>query len=342
MIASAPGKVHFIGEHAVVYGKPAILASIGLRTKVKADKYDKVRYKDNRFDEKAEEWSLDEVESETQKVKDLWSKCNESKDFSPLFDYIKSNRYVPYRKAIIGILLERLGIDDGVSVEINSNIPISSGLGSSASMHVALAKAVAGAYGKDLTTEEANNHAYALEQIIHGTPSGGDNSACSFGGLIWFRKAQPKNEIISLREEIPHKLENFVLVNVGTPEKSTGELVQQVRDLEENFRNERVENLRKLTEEMRIVLRKNNTKRMKDIMNEAQLNLKELTVSAPKIDELCNAVKSIGGAAKLSGAGGGGNVLCWHEDLEKLKETIRNLSLVPIETELSVEGVRVH
>lgn len=337
---SAPGKVHLIGEHAVVYGKPAIIAAIGKRTTVKAEKHEKARYKDNRFNVDAE-WTIEEVKKAADETRALWNKCNEEKKFSPLFEHVKANGYENYRKSALGILLQNIGIDSGVSVEINGDVPIGSGLGSSASLHGALAKGVAAAHSKELTTEEANEHAYNLEQIMHGTPSGGDNSACCYGGLVWFRKAQPKNEIASLREEIPHKLENFVLVNVGTPEKTTGELVQQVRDLDENFRNERMDNIEKLTNELRGVLRDKNYGRMKEIINETQKNLADVTISTPEIDKLCEAVKAIGGAAKLSGAGGGGNVLCWHEDVDKLKETIRSVGYEPMETELSVEGVRM-
>jgi len=56
---------------------------------------------------------------------------------------------------------------------------------------------------------------------------------------------------------------------------------------------------------------------------------------------VAKAVKSIGGAAKLCGAGGGGVMLCYHEDREKLITTIRALGLEPWESELGVEGVRV-
>ena len=56
---------------------------------------------------------------------------------------------------------------------------------------------------------------------------------------------------------------------------------------------------------------------------------------------MAKAVKSIGGAAKLCGAGGGGVMLCYHEDKQKLINVIRNLGYKPWETKLGVEGVRV-
>ena len=80
---------------------------------------------------------------------------------------------------------------------------------------------------------------------------------------------------------------------------------------------------------------------MKEIINLAQKDLKDLGVSTPEIDGLVKAVQDIGGAAKLCGAGGGGIVLCWHEDKEKLKKAIEDAGFEPWETELGVEGVTV-
>ena len=80
---------------------------------------------------------------------------------------------------------------------------------------------------------------------------------------------------------------------------------------------------------------------MKEIINETQRNLAELGVSTFELDELAFVVREIGGAAKLCGAGGGGIMLCYHENKVKLIETIKGLGYRAIETELGVEGVRI-
>ncbi|MEM7819585.1 MAG: mevalonate kinase [Candidatus Aenigmatarchaeota archaeon] len=337
---SSPGKVHLIGEHAVVYGEPAIIAAIGKRTIVKAKKSNIVSYTDKRFNSTIS-WALGEVKKTTEETINLWHSCFEKKDFSELFKFIKNNGFMNYKKTIVGIVLNKLNIMGGVSLTIDSNIPIGAGLGSSSSLAVALVKAIAELYGKKISLDKINEIAYELEKIIHGTPSGGDNSACCFGSLIWFRKAQPKNEIVSLKKEIPYKLENFVLVYTKPPEKTTGELVQLVRNLDEKYRNKRVKKIGKLVYEMRDVLKKKNFERMKEIINENQKILAELGVSCKEIDKISKAVKKIGGAAKLCGAGGGGVVLCYHEDKKKLIETIKSFGFEPWETELAVEGVRI-
>lgn len=335
--ASAPGKVHLIGEHAVVYGEPAIIASIGKRTTVKAIGSKDVRYIDKRFNSGLS-WPLKEVEACREETAALWKKCAAKRDFSELFDFIKKDGYLNYQKAVIGIVLNKLNIDDGVTVTINSDVPVGSGLGSSSSLAVALVKAVAEAYNKKISPESVNEIAYELEKIIHGTPSGGDNSACCFGGLIWFQKSQLNNIITPLKI---HKLENFVLVYTGKQKKSTGELVQVVRNLNESYRNPRVKKIGMLANEMKDVLAKKNFRRMKEIINEDQKLLAELGVSIKEIDTIAEAVRKIGGAAKLCGAGGGGVMLCYNEDKEKLIQTIKDLGYEPWETELAVEGVRL-
>lgn len=339
-VASAPGKVHLIGEHSVVYGEPAILAAVGLRTIVKVEKSDKIHYSNSRWDHN-DSFSIEEVMAATEEVLDLWQKCSEKKNFSELFENIKANKYENYKKSVIGIALNNLGIKGGARIDINSDIPSGAGIGSSASLQAAVIQGLAAEYKCNASVEKINEIDFKMEQIIHGMPSGGDNSACCFGRMIWFQKAQPKNIIKPLAKEVPYKLENFVLVYTKPPEKNTGELVQIIRDLDEAYRNPRVHELGRMTSEMLEALKKKDVKKIRDIMNKTQKNLAELGVSIPEIDEIAAAVREIGGAAKLCGAGGGGIMLCHHDNKEKLVDVISSLGYKPIETDLAVEGVKV-
>jgi mevalonate kinase len=337
---SAPGKVHLIGEHAVVYGEPAIIAAIGNRTYINISPAEDVTYQDLVWPDISHTWKIEQVYEITQKTLELWDAGNEKKDFSELFSFIKGNGYEGYRASVLGLAMKNLGINQGFSVTIDSKVPTGAGLGSSASRAAATTKAIAELFKKELSLEEINDIAFQQEKIIHGTPSGGDNSTCCFGGLVWFKKAQPKNEIKSLKEEIPYKLENFVFVYTGPPEKTTGELIQLVRELDEEYRTERIKKIGKMTHEMLDVLKRKDFQRMKEIMNQTQKNLAELKVSTKEIDRIAESVQKIGGAAKLCGAGGGGIVLCYHEDKNKLIDLIKNIGYDPWESELAVEGVK--
>lgn len=339
-LVSAPGKVYLIGEHAVVYGKPAIIAAVGLRTKVDIEDNNDIIYIDKAWPDIKHVWPIEKVYKITEKTATLWRRCSKKSDFKELFNFVKMNNYENYRASVLGIAMKELEIDSGFKLIIDSAIPLGSGLGSSSSRAVAITYALARYFGKEAPLDRINEIAYEQEKIIHGTPSGGDNSACCYGGLIWFKKSQPKNEIKSLREEIPYELENFILVNSGIPEKTTGELVQMVRNLDEKIRNPRIEQIGKMTYEMRDVLKKKDFDRMIEIINLTQKNLSELGLSTANIDKIYSTVKEAGGAAKLCGAGGGGIVLCYHKNRLKLKKLITDIGFQPIETELGVEGVR--
>ncbi len=335
---SAPGKVHLIGEHAVVYNKPAIIAAIGLRCKIRVEKNDKVSV-ESKEPSLSGEFSSTNVSVYNDKIAVLWHSCFENKDFSPLFKELKKDELNPF-KAIMGKALEKLDIDSGISIKIDSAIPIGAGLGSSSALAVAITKAAATLYRKSIPDEKINEIAYECEKLMHGTPSGGDNSTCCFGGLIWFQKGSP-NIIKSLKKEVPYKLDNFVIVHTGKPEKTTGELVQLVRNLDEDFRTERIDKIETATYKMLDALKKKDFVIMKEMINTTQSNLAELGVSTKKIDDLVEGVRKIDGAAKLCGAGGGGTVLCYHENKSKLLKIIREMEYKPIETSLGDEGVRV-
>jgi len=338
---SAPGKVYLIGEHSVVYGKPAILASVGKRTYVTVTPSEKISYLDLAWPEIFQTWTKKEVLAITEKTLKLWQKGNQKKDFSPLFSFVKKNGYEGYRATILGIAMKNLGIKNGFSVKIKSQIPTGAGLGSSASRAVALTKALAELFKKKISLKKINQIALEQEKIIHGTPSGGDNSASCFGGLIWFKKDKRKTIVKSLKKEIPYKLSNFLFVYTGEPKKTTGELVQAVRELKKEYREERIEKIGKMAYQMRRALRQKDFQRVKEIINETQKNLAELGVSTREIEELARAVKKIGGAAKLCGAGGGGTVLCYFEKKKKLVDLIKSFGYPFWESALGVEGVRI-
>jgi mevalonate kinase len=114
-----------------------------------------------------------------------------------------------------------------------------------------------------------------------------------------------------------------------------------VRNLDESYRTPRIKALGAATLAMRDALKQKDFSKMKALINFAQRFLGELDVSTTDIDSISKAVLDIGGAAKLCGAGGGGTVLCYHEDKNKLIDTIKELGYKPMDVELGAEGVRI-
>ena len=334
--ASVPGKIHIIGEHAVVYGKPAILAAVNQRCTVEVKKRDDGIIRVEIEGHFKLEFTVTEAMKFLDQCSQLWKKGQEKNDWSELNKLLKE---VPQgQRLIVARSMEALKIKTGMDIKVTSDI-MKKGMGSSAALAVAFPAAMAKEFlGRDIGKERINEIAFSIEKYLHGgTPSGGDNTTCCYGGLILFQKgASPRN----LSAEIPHRLSGFMIA-YAEPEKSTGELVQQVRDLEPGFRDQRVEDLGKLTELMLGVLKFKDWGRMKDIINLSHKNLRELGVSTARIDRLVEAVKKAGGAAKLCGAGGGGAILCWHENRERLSEAIKSAGFEPFDIELGAEGVMV-
>lgn len=338
LTVSAPGKVHLIGEHAVVYGHPAIFAAVGKRCYVSAEKNNTVKIKSREIGEK--EFSIEEVKLFSKELRNKWNECNEKKDFSSLFSLLKNDNFNTV-KAVVGEALNYMNVNDGCLLDIKSDIPMGSGLGSSSALAVAIAGAINELFGKKLTKEQINEIAFRSEQYAHGTPSGGDNTTCCYGGLVWFQKSQPNNIIIPLENEIPHKLEGFVFAYTKKPEKTTGELVQMVRNYNEDERNNKMIEIGKMTLEMKDVLKNKNYKRMKELINKTNDILTSFGLSIEETDKIHKSITSFGGSAKMCGACYGGVMLTWHEDKELLIKTIKDLGFTPFQTDLGVEGIRI-
>jgi mevalonate kinase len=338
--ASAPGKVHLIGEHAVVYGEPSIIAAIGKRIWVEAkSQEEKVTVKDRGMSQAAE-WMVNDCIDSAMQAQAMWMKGFEEKDFSSLFRFVRDGQN--FKKIAIGLIFHRLNLSGGVDVNIYGDVPLGSGLGSSSALAVALTRAISGLHGKELSREEINRIAFDIEKMVHGTPSGGDNTASTFGGLVWFQKNDTgKPTIESLKEEVTYELENFVLAYIKKPVKTTGELVQMVRNLEPSFRDTRIKEIGNAAIAMRSALRQKDLSRAKELINLAWRNLSELGLSIPEADGLISRIRGMGGAAKLCGACGGGIMLAYHEDKEALKKLIREAGYSPWETELGAEGSRL-
>lgn len=274
--ASAPGKIHLLGEHAVVYGKPALLATISLRVRVSIEPSPK---------------KFSEHETLTEAVEAV------------VTQHLKE-KIPPYR------------------LQIDSELPVGSGLGSSAAVSAAYLAALLTFLKVEWTADLINDLAFQVEKVFHGNPSGGDNAAVVYGGLIYYRKEFDFLRSISPLPFKPHKnIKSFGLIYSGKPYETTKVLVEKVAQNARKFQKV-FDHQEQITKNMVIALQDGNEALLLSSIYQGEANLEKIGVVGKKAKSIIRQVEKIGGAAKIMGGGGvkegSGMLLCYHPDPKKV------------------------
>jgi mevalonate kinase len=266
------GKVILLGEHAVVYGYPALAAALdrGITMAPVATRAGTPL----RLEIPA--WNVNVIASDDHSV---------ARSLSAVADALGAGR-------------------PPLSLIGDAKLPAGSGFGSSGALAVAVARALIQYLklpGDDATVTRA---ADASEALVHGTASGVDVALARSGGIGVFRRATglvPLDAVAPLR----------VLVGPTWGMRSTAAMVKRVADATGGDRDDpRLAELGALTEGGIASLRIRDLPALGAAMNRAHQLLGELGVSTPQLDMLCNAARSVGAlGAKLTGAGGGGAVI---------------------------------
>jgi mevalonate kinase len=278
--ARAGGKVILLGEHAVVYGSPAI--ALGL-------------------DQGAEARVWRGAESSL-------TLAGERHVVGPTSD---SGAAEPLARRAYRALLAEMGVS-GVSAEATLQIPAGAGLGASAALAVALARGVArlaalhGPAAGAAALGALPRAALSWENVFHGNASGIDTAAAEHGGCLWFTRrdgAQP----LAVAEAL------HVLVALVEPGASTRRMVDAVaerRRAQPARVDFMIEAIAELTRRARQAIAGGAAAELGQLMCQNQELLVELGVSTPGLDRACQSALQSGAlGAKLTGAGGGGCVI---------------------------------
>ena len=271
------GKAILFGEHFVVHGVPGIVSAVDSAADAEVKKNGKGIT----------------VEDERKGAK----------------DYAEKKKL--QQKESIERMLEAMNIDPqkiSLKIWLGGNLPGFSGIGASAASSVAIARAIAEELGMDLSDEKINEAAYEAEKAYAGNPSGIDNTAATYGGLIWFKKNLDGGantiERLSIREAVEIVIGNTGIVAntkamvAGVAERKKlnpqnyGALFKQAEDLAFTARN---------------ALEAFDLIKVGKLMNENHRLLQEIEVSCKELDYLVDLAKEKGAfGAKLTGGGGGG------------------------------------
>ncbi|MFM2161118.1 MAG: hypothetical protein RLZZ383_630 [Pseudomonadota bacterium] len=188
--------------------------------------------------------------------------------------------------------------DGGWDVAIASSLPLGRGMGSSASLGVAVSRAVLGPHA---APDAVFTHAMRLETVFHANPSGLDVAVSVRGGLLRYQRSPAP-----VFESLPCPTWSVVVLDSGS-KGSTREMVQGVASRRPSIDAELAAIGSLVTAALRHL---DDPVSLGPLLNENHDRLRAIGVSTPRLDALCELARGAGAhGAKLSGAGGGGVVL---------------------------------
>lgn len=281
-----PGKVILTGEHSVVFGWPAVLASLsrGITATVK------------------------EGQLTLEQQNDVYLQ-----KIISIFQNFTSKAKLNF------------------ALEISSNLPAQSGLGSSAAFAAATISALADFYQQKIDREQLYQLVWQAENFVHGRSSGADPSIVVRGGLQVFQNGQARQVIAPnlAREE-------FFLIDSGLAVESTGEMLRQVASLPKHL--DLISQIGAVSEKMIDDLERNSFR--PEIINENQKLLENLGVVGKTATSIIKKLQKFGAFAKITGAGGlkegSGYILAWHEDPQAFIQFLKQAKLTFFTTKFLV------
>lgn len=307
---SSPGKIHLLGEHAVVYGKPAFLSAINVRTYATIDS------------------------------------CKEKT--APFQIEAKENG--EFIQRIIRDLGEKYSIhpQKGTRLSIQSSIPTGSGLGSSAAVTASVVGVLMKAMKNIWNPPKINEITYEIEKITHGNPSGADNTTIVFGGLVWYRREFDFLKSLWSLPIASYTFPQLYLLQSGRPIESTKEMVELVArnykrkklSFDTLFNDQETQ-----TKNLLLSLKSANISGMKKSIKEGGRNLEKMGVVGKRAQRIIREIESSGGVAKITGAGGvkqgSGMLLCFNESVKMLEEIAQKYKTKLFPVKIGEEGIRI-
>jgi mevalonate kinase len=279
--ATAPGKIILFGEHAVVYGQPAIAVPVE-QVRARAVVEPQPRAKAGSVRIIAKDIQLDAW------LEDLPADWPLAYAIRLVFSELKIERC------------------PACTVRVSSTIPVASGLGSGAAVSVALLRAFSYFLGQPLRDERVSALAYEVEKIHHGTPSGIDNTVITYAKPVYFVKGQP------IQRFAVSQPFSIVIGDTGIS-SPTAQSVNDVRaawQIDPERYQAYFSAIGALVEKARRCIEEQSIEILGQLMHENHALLQKIGVSCEALDRLVCAAEGAGAwGAKLSGGGRGGNMI---------------------------------
>lgn len=304
----APGKLILSGEHAVVYGKPALAMAVNryVVATVSQERLPQILFDLSDLAHRSR-LSVSALSRIKNKIKRKYHRFI-SGDFS-IRDVLKE----PFELAqfALGVIAESLNLSlpHGVRLHLTSDIPIGCGMGSSAATILSVMHAISMYLQMPLSHDAMYQLALDTENIQHGHSSGLDLRVIMQGGCLY---VHGQERHARLAPTLP-----MYLVNTGTPATTTGECVEKVAPY---FKSQVLgDEFAGVTMMMDKALQQSSSASLRDAIHQNHRLLSQIGVVPNKIQQFISQVEIMGGAAKICGAGAvsgdkGGSVLVVMED----------------------------
>jgi len=308
--AKAPGKIILFGEHFVVYNNRAVLCAI--------DKYATVTSEKTSTNNILISSSLGQASIQKDEIVE-----NVEKKFRPFFYIAKK-------------IIDENNFDKGISIKIESDIPIGAGLGSSSACCVAAAASVSNLFSQ-LTNYDILQLAMDAERTIFPNTSGADCTVSIFGGIIVYQKDEGFSKI-----ETEHEL-NFLVVD-SEQIHSTEKVVNQVKEFKEE--NKKVF-LELCNQEERLITKALDSMKANDLdtigkcMAQNQIFLEQIGVSNDVLLEITKEIEKITFGAKITGAGDGGCIIALTQKGDDLSEYVNTTKYQTHHVSIQKTGMQV-
>ncbi|PIU42517.1 MAG: mevalonate kinase [Parcubacteria group bacterium CG_4_9_14_0_2_um_filter_35_11] len=312
--ASNPGNLFLFGEHAVVYGKPAIIASVDLR----------VRCQIKSLPEKEIKISSRELGNAV-----LKRHKRDRKDLFILLDLCKD-------------ILSQFKIQKGVELKIESDIPVASGLSSSSAVLCSILSGLSKLFKLNIPNKDYYNYLIKYQRVIHGGRASGVEIISSAQGGFNYISFKPGLKIKKLGD-FPFRV---VIGDTGIKTKTSKTVKEFIPKLIKKrplFTKRCFNKIEELTKEGLKSILEGDILKIGKLMTENQKILAKLGLSHPKLDRGVNVALEAGAyGAKLSGKGQGGVMLALvNKDSQKrVAKAIKRAGLKVIQTKIGVTGVK--
>ena len=309
-ISKAPGKIILFGEHFVVHGNRAILGAI--------DKYATVTSEKTNTENILISSSLGQAS--IQKDQDV---DKIEKKFRPFFYIAKQ-------------VITKNSFDKGISIKIESDIPIGAGLGSSSACCVAATASILNLFGKS-DEKEILELSIQAEKTIFTNSSGADCTVSVYGGIIEYQKEKGFSKI-----DIENEL-NFLIID-SEQVHATDKVVEQVKKFKEENSNVFSE---LCSEEERLItialdsMKNNDLQTIGKCMAQNQMYLEQIGVSNDTLLSITKEIEKITFGAKITGAGDGGCIIALTEKDNDLSEYVNTTKYQTHQVSIQKTGMQV-